>query len=115
MFGNDDVESIVSIHGGLNFLPEKPLPVMPKLLVLSGGDDDASTDIMDLEMTLDNATALWEITRYSNIQHAFSVFEDGKYNLSRMRKLRMCCSQSFARCCRTLQPLGGYALVGFCV
>lgn len=77
LYGNDDVNSIVSFHGGLSFLPEDPLPVGPKLLVLSGGEDDAVTDIMDLEITLDSVEAPWEITRYSKIEHAFTVFEDG--------------------------------------
>ena len=78
--GNDDVNSIVSFHGGLSFLPEEPLPFGPKLLVLSGGEDDAVTDIMDLELTLDSVDASWEISRYSKIEHAFTVFEDGTSN-----------------------------------
>jgi dienelactone hydrolase len=77
LYGNDDVNSIVSFHGGLSFLPEDPLPFGPKLLVLSGGEDDAVTDIMDLEITLDTVEAPWEITRFSKIEHAFTVFEDG--------------------------------------
>lgn len=77
MYGNDDVSAIVSFHGGLSFLPETPLPFGPKVLVLSGGEDDATTDIMDLEITLDSVNATWEITRYSGIEHAFTVFTDG--------------------------------------
>lgn len=53
------------------------MPFGPKLLVQSGGDDDDVADIMDLEITLDTAGASWEITRYSDIEHAFTVFEDG--------------------------------------
>jgi len=74
------VQAVVSFHGGLGSLPEAGPAVQPKVLVLSGGEDDASTDIMTLEETLDNATATWEITRYSGIEHAFTVFDDDRYN-----------------------------------
>lgn len=53
---------------------------IPKVLVLSGGEDDTATEIMDLEMTLDSIGAEWEITRYSDIDHAFTVFADDRYN-----------------------------------
>lgn len=78
--GLNDVTAVVSFHGGLGTLPEAGPAVNPKVLVLSGGEDDASTDIMDLEETLDNATATWEITRYSGIEHAFTNFDDERYN-----------------------------------
>ncbi len=77
LYGNNDVAAMVSFHGGLSFLPDDPLTFGPKLLVLSGGEDDATTDIMDLEITLDSVNATWEITRYSGIDHAFTVFSDG--------------------------------------
>jgi dienelactone hydrolase len=77
LYGNNNTKAIVSVHGGLSSLPEAPEIFGPKLLVLSGGDDDATSDIMDLELTLDGAEAPWEITRYSGIQHAFTVFQDG--------------------------------------
>jgi dienelactone hydrolase len=80
LLGLNDVAAIVSIHGGLAFNPPVGPPVGPKLLVLSGGDDDASSEIMDLENAFDSANATWEITRYSNVQHAFSVFSDDRYN-----------------------------------
>lgn len=76
--GNDDVAAIVSFHGGLSSLPEDPMTVGPKVLVLSGGEDDATSDVMDLEITFDNVNASWEITRYSGIEHGFTVFDDGK-------------------------------------
>jgi dienelactone hydrolase len=76
----NDVKAIVSFHGGLSAIPDAGDPVTPKILVLSGGDDDASTDIRDLEMTLDIANADWEITRYSGVEHAFTVFDDERYN-----------------------------------
>lgn len=78
--GMNDVKAVVSFHGGLGSLPPVSVNVEPKVLVLSGGADDTSTEIMDLEMTLDMANATWEITRYSDIEHAFTVFGDDRYN-----------------------------------
>lgn len=80
LLGMNDVAAVVSIHGGLAFNPPAGPTVGPKLLILSGGDDDASSDIMDLEIAFDTANATWEITRYSGIEHAFSVFSDNRYN-----------------------------------
>lgn len=76
----NDVKALVSFHGGLSAIPDAGNDVTPKILVLSGGDDDASTEIMDLETTLDMASADWEITRYSGVEHAFTVFDDERYN-----------------------------------
>lgn len=78
--GLDSVKAVVSFHGGLDFIPEAGPTVIPKVLVLSGGEDDLASEIVDLEMTLNNATADWEITRYSGTEHAFTVFADDKYN-----------------------------------
>lgn len=78
LLGYDDVEAMVSFHGGLSSIPEPNVTFVPKVLLLSGGDDDTSTEIMDMEMTLDAANATWEITRYSGIEHAFTVWGDGK-------------------------------------
>lgn len=78
LLGYDDVEAIVSFHGGLSDIPEPNATFAPKVLILSGGDDDTSTQIMDMETTLDEAEAPWEITRYSGIEHAFTVWGDGK-------------------------------------
>ena len=79
----NDVNAIVSFHGGLSSvlsLPEPDMTVTPQVLVLSGGSDDTSTDIVDLENTMNEAGAPWEITRYSDIEHGFTNFHDGRYN-----------------------------------
>jgi len=84
----NDVEAIVSFHGGLSSIipsaggggPGGGPAVTPQILVLSGGEDDASTDVMDLEKTLDAANATWEITRYSDVEHAFTKFDDDRYD-----------------------------------
>lgn len=75
-----NVSAVVSFHGGLVTLPDAGPEISPKILVFSGGDDDNATEIMDLESTLDAANATWEITRYSGTGHAFTVFDDDRYN-----------------------------------
>jgi dienelactone hydrolase len=76
------VKALVSVHGGLldkfsigpNFVQDQ------KLLVLSGGEDDTATDILDLEATMDDANAEWEITRYSGIEHGFTKWDADAYD-----------------------------------
>lgn len=80
LVGGKDVKGLVSFHGGLSSIPEAGPMMEPKLLVLSGGEDDTATQVYDLEATLDAANATWEITRYSGIQHAFTKFDDERYN-----------------------------------
>ncbi|CAJ1965305.1 unnamed protein product [Cylindrotheca closterium] len=78
--GDQDVASMVSFHGGLSFLPENATGLATKLLVLDGGADHPASSIMDLEMRLDASPASWEITRYAGIEHAFTVWEDARYD-----------------------------------
>lgn len=82
MQGVNDVTAIVSIHGGLGQVLSQPadFEVTPPILILSGGEDDASSDIMTLEKTLDSVNATWEITRYSDIVHAWTVFGSDAYD-----------------------------------
>jgi dienelactone hydrolase len=76
-FGAEDIKAVVSFHGGLTELQQTNNTFGPKVLVLSGGDDDMSSDIMELESMLNMANAPWEITRYSGIEHAFTKWSDG--------------------------------------
>ena len=80
--GNDNVKAVVSFHGGFSFLPEAPAPEIfnPRVLILSGGDDNTPEQIMDMEVLLDSAQAPWEITRYEGIEHAFTVWFDERYD-----------------------------------
>jgi dienelactone hydrolase len=84
LLGLNDVAAIVSLHGSLVSIPvpSPAITVRPKLLILSGGDDndDTAADIMHLEKVLDSANATWEITRYSGIQHAFTALSDKRYD-----------------------------------
>lgn len=85
---NDNVAAVVSFHGGLgphvfehrNMSATEGDMIKPEILVLSGGEDDASSDIQTLEMTLDNSTNVWEITRYWGIEHAWTVWGGNAYN-----------------------------------
>jgi len=76
----DDVLGIVSVHGGLMPFEVNTDVVSPRVLVLSGGDDDSYTDVSFLEDTLDNAGNTYEITRYSGVEHGFTEFDTDVYN-----------------------------------
>ena len=75
----DDVLGVVSVHGGLMPFDINTDAVSPRVLVISGGDDDTYTDVSVLEDTLDNAGNTYEITRYSGVEHGFTVFDSGKW------------------------------------
>ena len=92
----DGVSNIVSIHGGLTSIVNDTagfgnLTNNANILVLSGGDDDTSTDIVSLEYALNNASTSissqnlsvssgsWEITRFDGIGHAWTVWMEGEY------------------------------------
>lgn len=88
---NNDVAAVVSFHGGLgaHVFEHRNRTAMddmdatkPKMLVLSGGEDDMSSEIQTLEETLDASGNEWEITRYWGIRHAWTVWDDarGRYN-----------------------------------
>jgi len=77
--GVEDADAFVSLHGGLLDFEVDPL-VQPKLLVLSGGEDDTATKIRDLEVNLDTTNTAWEITRYSDVYHGFTAFESQSYD-----------------------------------
>jgi len=79
-YGEEDVQAVVSFHGGLSSVAASNATFGPKALVLSGGEDDMASEIMELEMLLDSVSAPWEITRYSGIEHAFTVWDDDRYN-----------------------------------
>jgi len=83
----NDVLGSVSVHGGLwsaePFVVDK-LPQTPnnytRILVLSGGEDDTGTRVLDLENALNYSKAEWELTRISEMEHAAYVFDDERYN-----------------------------------
>lgn len=77
--GSSDVTGAVSFHGGLTEFPVEK-PINHPVLVLSGGDDDAGTAVEFLESQLNAANATWQITRYSGIEHQFTVWDDDRYN-----------------------------------
>lgn len=76
----DDVLAVVSVHGGLMPFEINTEALSPRVLVLSGGDDDTYTDVSVLEDTLDAAGNTWEITRYSDVEHGFTNFDSDLYN-----------------------------------
>lgn len=80
--GRDDVKAVVPVHGGLQTLPNITSPLAPYTLILSGGDDDAHGDQVILEQALNDGNATWEITRYAFVQHGFTSWGSGAYNLN---------------------------------
>jgi len=69
----------VSFHGGLvDFNVTGSMA--SKVLVLSGGNDDAGTAVEDLEARLKEANATWQITRYSGVEHGFAVPKGDAFN-----------------------------------
>ena len=78
----DDVKLVASFHGGLANLPEDiPEQIVPYVLILSGGDDDdAHGNQTILETALDEGDAKWEISRWSGVDHGFTVWTGNAYN-----------------------------------
>ena len=75
---NDEVKGAVSVHPGLMPFEVNTDDISPRVLVLSGGDDNTYTDVSVLEDTLDAAGNVWEVTRYSDVEHGFTVIDSGK-------------------------------------
>ncbi|GAX09641.1 hypothetical protein FisN_19Lh105 [Fistulifera solaris] len=73
-----------AFHGGLQpkYLPsqDRVSPIHPYVLVLSGGSDDAHGNQSVLESALQAADE-WEISRYANVYHGFTEWENPAYNL----------------------------------
>jgi dienelactone hydrolase len=67
LLGLSDVIAIVSLHGSLASIPvpSPDIRISPKLLVMSGSEDDTAADIMHLEKVLSSAKADWEISRFT--------------------------------------------------
>lgn len=77
----ESVRAVVPIHGGLNPLRAVQTDkVLPHVLILSGGIDDAHGNTTELELQLDGAGATWEITRYSDTPHGFTSWGSDAYN-----------------------------------
>lgn len=79
--GMAGIKAVVSLHGGLTELPPPGPAIQSYVLVLSGGIDDAHGNQTILEDSLNEANATWEITRYANVDHAFTVWNGTGYNL----------------------------------
>lgn len=75
--GETQAKGIVSYHGGLSAgLPPVTGDITAKMLIESGGDDDASSSIEDLEDEMKSGNGSWEYSRYSGVVHAFTNWDD---------------------------------------
>mmetsp|Transcript_4621 Transcript_4621/g.12985 ORF Transcript_4621/g.12985 Transcript_4621/m.12985 type:complete len:637 (-) Transcript_4621:514-2424(-) len=87
--GQSDVRGVVSFHGGL--IPEltgprdDPPTIHARMNIQSGGDDDTSSNVEDLEKAMEQGNATWEYARYSDVVHSFTNWdadmEGNRYNL----------------------------------
>mmetsp|Transcript_7155 Transcript_7155/g.18494 ORF Transcript_7155/g.18494 Transcript_7155/m.18494 type:complete len:308 (+) Transcript_7155:544-1467(+) len=66
----------VSFHGGLGIKPNitTTLLMQPYLSYQSGGADESAEDIAWLQDSLAEMGGAWDITRYSMVQHGFTVW-----------------------------------------
>ena len=77
-----DLKGIVSIHGGLtsrDAIDADRSSSSTRILVLSGGDDDAQSNVADLEADLDSTGLTWEMTRYADTPHAWTNVASSRY------------------------------------
>merc|ERR1712008_90129 len=84
--GATDVAVAVAFHGGLTDLPPAAPTIHARVVVLSGGIDDAHGNQTELEEELDRggggaAAAGWEITRYAGVNHGFTNWGGMGYSL----------------------------------
>jgi len=73
--GRDDVSAVAAFHGGLDAISlGDVMPVKPKVLILSGGEDssDSTASIIKMEEALNAGNATWQISRYSGVVHSFA-------------------------------------------
>ena len=78
--GHEDIAAVAAFHGGINAVVDAEnyvLPVAPKVLLLSGGEDgqDSTASIIKIEDILNERNATWQITRYSDVGHGFALGE----------------------------------------
>jgi len=81
--GQKGVKGIVSYHGGLaDGIAPVDGDIHAAMLIESGGDDDAGSSIEDLEKIMKSGNTKWEYSRYSGVEHAFTVWDDAqsRYN-----------------------------------
>jgi len=71
-----DVAGVVSFHGTLTVRANATSSsnITASMLIESGGNDDSSSEIKELEDELNLANATWEISRYSRVVHGFTIW-----------------------------------------
>ena len=83
MTGESDAKAIASFHGGLSKRAPVGDKIHVKMMIASGGEDDAASDIEDLENAMKEGEApAWEYTRYQGVVHSFTEWaREDRYNL----------------------------------
>mmetsp|Transcript_23909 Transcript_23909/g.68686 ORF Transcript_23909/g.68686 Transcript_23909/m.68686 type:complete len:372 (-) Transcript_23909:903-2018(-) len=81
--GETGADAAVAFHGGLsNVASDFNKTVASQVLIVSGGEDgqDSTADIKLMETALNNGGNLWEIQRYSDVEHGFTDIFSSRYN-----------------------------------
>lgn len=66
--GKSEARAIASFHGGLSRRAPLGGKIHVKIMIASGGEDDAASDVEDLEMAMKEGQApAWEYTRYQGV------------------------------------------------
>ena len=66
--GKSKARAIASFHGGLSRRAPLGGKIHVKMMIASGGEDDAASDIEDLELAMKEGQApAWEYTRYQGV------------------------------------------------
>ena len=73
---DDGIKVAVAYHGGLNTLPNTTVERNMHLVIESGGEDPAHGNQTILEQALNGVNETWEISRYSNVVHGFTVWSN---------------------------------------
>ena len=76
-------DAAITFNGGIGSVSKDlNATVNSKVLILSGGKDtsDSTADMKAMEEALNRGDNLWQISRYSHVEHGFTNFHEMAYN-----------------------------------
>jgi Dienelactone hydrolase family len=83
LLGGKSAKVIAAFHGSFeaDALPPLAGNITGYTMILSGGNDGQHGNQTLVESILNEGNAEWEISRWSNVDHGFTVWESDAYNL----------------------------------